>query len=284
MQQRLSSRADGATAGDWNQSAGLYESVEATAARYARVAAVLVRMARLRAGMTVVDLACGPGTVAQEICRTTTPGAVAITAIDHSSEMLDLARARLPLPSIRFALSRAEEMAAVLPQPVDRVLCNAAFWQMNMRRVLRAVRGVLAADGWFVVSCPDLAPTDPRNPGELYARSRLAWMVLEARACIGRPYQPGPTRERISQADIVAGHAADCGFRLVTAQTISTQASVAGTLQFLQIPALFKASPLLAGLSPAEREHVLHVVAAELEYVEANVSPKLWRVMVFTPA
>ena len=271
------------TTRDWNRGAADYASIESDASRYARVAAAMVTMADIRRGMHVVDLACGTGTVTEHLVGRFAD--LSITAIDQSNEMLQIARQRVPSPSIRFELARAEHMGEVVARPVDRVLCNAAFWQMNMRRVLRIVRDLLTNDGCFVVSCPDRSPaSDTTDIDELYVRSKLAWMLLEERAAMGRPLERDHRRERVSQSDIVIGHAADCGFRLAASRTIPVQSSVAGTLQFLQLPALFKASPLLAGLSPTEREDLLRVVANELEYVDATVSPKLWRVLVLMPA
>ena len=270
------------TTRDWNRGAADYASIESDASRYARVAAVMVKLAAIRSGMRIVDLACGTGTVTGHLVGRFDD--LSITAIDQSSAMLQIARQRFSSPSIRFELARAERLDEVAPGAVDRVLCNAAFWQMNMRRVLRAVRGRLVADGYFVVSCPDQSPSgDATNVNELYARSKLAWMLLEAREAIGRPLVRDHRRERVSQADIVLGHATDCGFRLAASRTVPVQSSVEGTLQFLQLPALVKASPLLAGLSPSEREEVLRVVTTELQYVDATVSPKLWRVLVLAP-
>jgi SAM-dependent methyltransferase len=268
---------------DWNRSAASYASIASTS-RYTSVARAMVARAGVRGGTTIVDLACGTGTVTEEILRCVPVDAVEIIGIDQSREMLAIAKARLGSPAIRFALARAEELQAVVPPPVDRVLCNAAFWHMDMPRVLQAVRAVLHADGLFVVTAPDLSPDDATDVSELYTRSKLAWMLLEERAAIGRPLTPSGSRPRISQADIVLWRARESGFRLVTSETVLFETSAADTLAFIRMPALLHASPLLAGLTDDERAEVLRVVATELEFVDANVAPKLWRILVLAPA
>jgi ubiquinone/menaquinone biosynthesis C-methylase UbiE len=269
---------------DWSASAAAYEAAESAASRYARVAAAVVRMADLRAGMEVVDLACGTGTVVEQMLGHADGATLSIVGIDHSEQMLQIARARLPSSAIRFELARAEDLGRVVPAKVDRVLCNAAFWQMSMRRVLRAVRERLKPGGYFVVSSPDLPPsTGPSEFDQLYARSKVIWMLLEERAARGLPLVRSGGRPRVSQADIVLDHARDCGFRLVKSAALPAQSSAADALTFLKIPALLKASPLLAGLPPAERDGILDVVTAQLPFVDATVSAKLWRVLVLAP-
>lgn len=271
------------TAADWNASAAPYHSVESTTGRYARIADAMIGLADVRPGMHIVDAACGTGTVTERLICRIGAGRLTVTAIDCSAEMLEIASHRLPSGAARFKLATAATMDQVVADPVDRVFCNAAFWQMDMRRVLHAVRRLLTAEGYFIVSSPDPLPDRQTSPYFLYGRSKLAWMLIEARESIGQPLEDEPSQPRISQADIVVGHAEACGFRVVRSEALHVDSPVASTLEFLRIPAFLRTSPLLRGLSGHDREQVVRIVTAQLRHVEATVAPKRWRVIVLAP-
>ncbi|MEE1926936.1 methyltransferase domain-containing protein [Streptomyces sp. TRM 70351] len=58
---------------------------------------------RLRAGLALLDVGCGPGTITAELAARVAPGPV--TAVDRSAEILDAARAqarRAGVPGVRF--------------------------------------------------------------------------------------------------------------------------------------------------------------------------------------
>ena len=63
--------------------------------------------------------------------------------------MLDEASRIVSDPRVTWAQARAEQLPDVLDQPADLVLCNSAFWQMDMPAVLGAVRQALRPGGSF---------------------------------------------------------------------------------------------------------------------------------------
>ena len=272
-----------ASANDWNSSAGSYASAAHRApSRYATIARAIVTAADVRDGMHVVDLACGSGVVTESLLQHPQGRRCAVTAIDYASEMLEAARNRLSAERVTFTCAPADAIARVLPVPADRVLCSAAFWYMNMSRVLREIRRVLTAGGRFVVSVPDSSRATPiSDRRRLYGTSKLAWMILEERECLGRPLPPARAVPSRGQEQIVLEHALEAGYRLCGSSTVPVRSSSHDTLRFLRMPAVRKTSPLLAGLSEVERTAVLGVVEAELEHVEATVAPKWWVIYVF---
>ncbi|GLV55770.1 hypothetical protein KDH_26140 [Dictyobacter sp. S3.2.2.5] len=120
--------------------AQLYEEYAQQFSMYRQLGQTLVALAEpLRAGITVLDLACGTGIVTTQFAeRLGTEGA--IIGIDFSEAMLALARRKLP--GRLFYYSRDEHVASVLPEEsVDIAVCSSAFWQMQ-------ARPVLATDYW----------------------------------------------------------------------------------------------------------------------------------------
>ncbi|MBA2288544.1 MAG: methyltransferase domain-containing protein [Ktedonobacteraceae bacterium] len=125
--------------------ANIYEAYAQTYPLYRESGQHLLRLAQMRPGMTVVDLACGTGIVTAQILEALA-GSGAVIGLDCSAEMLAIARGKLA--SVRFMQSSAEQCSAVLgAETIDRVICNSAFWQMDTRATLAAVHHILKPAG-----------------------------------------------------------------------------------------------------------------------------------------
>lgn len=96
------------------------------------------------------DIGCGPGN-STEFLREKFPGA-AIVGMDHSQDMLDAARKRLP--DVRF---EAGDIASWGESgPFDVMLSNAALqWVPDHAALLPALLGKLAPGGTLAVQIPD---------------------------------------------------------------------------------------------------------------------------------
>jgi ubiquinone/menaquinone biosynthesis C-methylase UbiE len=70
----------------WNRSAANYATFASHSAIYQDTAAALVGLAGIKAGMTVVDLACGSGVVTETILRQRGGKNVTIIATDFSDD------------------------------------------------------------------------------------------------------------------------------------------------------------------------------------------------------
>lgn len=143
----------------WNRAASRYEDAFATASR--QFVAALLDAACVGAGMDVLDVCCGPGIVA---------GAAAargarVAGLDFSTEMLAIARARLP--GIRFEHGDAEAM----PFPdasFDAVASNFGIHHVPRPVLaLREARRLLRPGGRFAFTVWD-APS--RN---------IAWKLVQ---------------------------------------------------------------------------------------------------------
>jgi ubiquinone/menaquinone biosynthesis C-methylase UbiE len=133
---------------DDERNAQIYEAYARAYPLYQETGKRLVALANLHPDMTIVDLACGTGIVTEQI-KAVIGNKGEIIGIDLSEAMLALARKKLP--SVRFLHSSAEQIDTVLPASlVDVIVCNAAFWQMRVKEVLRALYTILKPGGSLV--------------------------------------------------------------------------------------------------------------------------------------
>jgi len=118
------------------------------------VAAAAAATARPWAGR-VVDLACGTGATALAAVERFGTG-IDLTCLDKSAHMLALAQAMPALESVRakFVHGAGEKLDRLVAPGVDLVLCNSAFWLMDMPSALRAIAATLAPGGLFAMSIP----------------------------------------------------------------------------------------------------------------------------------
>ena len=137
---------------DW-QNAELYAAYVHEFPIYQVLNRRLAELAQLEDAHRVLDLACGSGATAQS-CLRLLPGDAALLGIDTSEAMVGVAGSRVPDPRARFRALSAEQLDR-LKGPFDRVVCNAAFWQLPERRgVLRNLARLVPTDGLFVFNLP----------------------------------------------------------------------------------------------------------------------------------
>jgi SAM-dependent methyltransferase len=103
------------------------------------------------AGRTVLSLACGQGRDARLLARL----GAAVTGVDVSEEMLDVARrheATDPL-GIAYVRADAQDLAPFPDASFDGVVCHMALMDIpELRPAIASVARVLADQGWFVFS------------------------------------------------------------------------------------------------------------------------------------
>lgn len=111
--------------------AQLYAEYDDRFPLYRKLNRRLMAAAEVAAARRVLDVACGTGATTR-CCLERLPRDAEIVAIDRSRAMVELARARIDDPRVRFVTAQAEELTdrldvADLGGRFDRVLCNAAL-------------------------------------------------------------------------------------------------------------------------------------------------------------
>ncbi len=134
----------------WDESSDQYHRYSLGYPQYKKTNEKIVELAHLEPSQTVVDLACGTGVTTREILKQA-PEVAKIYALDFSLNMIQTARDIVKSDKVTCILSEARRGRDVVDGRVDRVVCNAAFWQFpNKQKVLESVADVLRPDGRFV--------------------------------------------------------------------------------------------------------------------------------------
>lgn len=131
------------------QNAQVYDQYVRVNPYYSTLSRRLVDSADVRAGMFVVDLACGTGIVTQQV-RNRMNDVGRIVGVDIAEPVLEIARAQHEAENVDFLNIAGEDLANSFQEgTVDRVLCNSAFWKMDGRKTLEAVHHILKPQGLF---------------------------------------------------------------------------------------------------------------------------------------
>jgi ubiquinone/menaquinone biosynthesis C-methylase UbiE len=266
----------------WDRSAQEYAAFADRSQLYRDTAAALVRLAGIRPGMTVVDLACGTGVVSETVLSQW-PDGVRIVATDFAPLMIATARARIPSRHVTFHCEGAEHLSRVAPAQVDRVLCNAAFWQFDQERALSEIAKVLKDGGKCLLSLPAALPVMDRLE-VLYREHKLLWMIVEEMSIRG--YQlgaPAPRLPRPAALD-ASGRAegfrvADGTLRLEATETMTVPAVALDYLEFLRIPVMLKRFSTSMGVPEHEMADIMEVVRQELRWVDMSAPPQIWKIV-----
>ncbi len=131
-----------------------YDNYTKKYSMYKETSKFLVDLADIKKGMKVIDLACGTGVTSSQILSKLDDSGELIS-IDSSKEMLNVAVNKLQKTNIRFIHSPAEKIVEIIKEKIDLILCNSAFWQLDMEKVLQNVNKILKNSGKFIFNIPE---------------------------------------------------------------------------------------------------------------------------------
>jgi SAM-dependent methyltransferase len=208
----------------------------------------MVELAEIPGAERIVDLACGTGATA-EACLSQMDPQAELIGVDASSAMVEVARANIRDPRVRFEVAPAASVEQVVHGPVDRVVCNAAFWQFPaIRPVVEAIARLLRPGGRFVFNIPaervrgEVSPVHPFQAALARALERARGGVFDAAASVLAP-------------EALNAHLSASGLDpspFVRRVYVGKQDELIG---LMSIPAMIE--PLTEGLAARQRESLL---------------------------
>jgi len=209
----------------------------------------MVELADLEEARHVLDLACGTGATAMACLRVLDMEADLI-GVDASDEMVEVARANTLDPRARFEVGAAASVHELIPGEVDRVVCNAAFWQFPAAGpVLASLARIMAPGARFVFNVPAervLGERTSIHPYQLaLARS------LESRR--GKYFDASSVT--LMSRERVAGRADENGLRLDSTERYVYEGPQQELMELMTIPAMI--GPMASGMSEEQREEAL---------------------------
>ncbi len=222
---------------------------------YRETARQLVSLAPIRSDITIVDLACGTGVLTEQISQKWAQ-TCQIIGVDLSPAMLKYAQSNPALSAVRFYPLRAEDLGMVLPAAsVDIVLCNSAFWQMQIRDTLTGIFHLLKPDGFFLFNFPEKPQPILEDPSRMIPPLRLSMFEIAKQeyGYVSRP--PAEPSIKDLPLEEIKRLIEEAGFILWQHYLPSTgiERTAADMYAFLRIPSI----KVLPGLKYATRLEIL---------------------------
>lgn len=255
----------------WNdvQTAQKYDDYTKIFPSYQETSGDLVRLAAIAPNHQVIDLACGTGITSQALLDVLT-GSGHIYAVDLSPAMLALAMKNIHASNITFYHGAAETVHELIPQPVDRVVCNSAFWQMDGNRTLQSLRKILKAEGLFTFNIPDtFSPVFDEKEQTINLRVLMRHIAEEE---FGLRFDSplGERRHSAFSADNVQNLLARNGYQLIHYERLAYKESRLSALTFCAIPIMTENT--LPGVDYETRLKILERAYNRLESVNEDIS------------
>ena len=212
----------------WDSSANTYSREVEQISFYHATNQELISTAKIQAGMTIVDLACGTGFTTRTILEAI-GSSLTIYGIERSYEMLRQAQRAIKADNVQFIQRDAEDFASSIPRPVDRVVCNAAFFLFaNIGTVLDEIRTILKPKGLFAFNIPD--QEYDFGDGKSSEMAYVANKYLDPCLSMTAPETPRYSSSKIHS--LASTH----GFRVSDFTVIGLHLSVDDLINFYSIP------------------------------------------------
>lgn len=171
----------------------------------------MLELAGVKEGDTVLDLACGPGTMTSLLAERVSPGG-RVLGVDLARGMIELA-AREPAPHKWFAVMDMERLG-LLDGTFDVVTCGHGLqFAPDLACALREARRVLRPAGTLAASVP--GPTADGSVWELIDRVADSQLPPAQKAV-----DDDMTRETVADMDAFRSATLDAGFSSATVEVV----------------------------------------------------------------
>lgn len=245
---------------DW-RNAEIYNGYVHEFSIYRELNRRLVELARIATARRVLDLASGSGATALTCLRHMAPDAE-LVGLDASEAMISLARSQIRDSRARFEVAPAEGVLEAVSGRFDRVVSNAAFWQLaDPDAVIAHLGALLEEGGLFVFNVPaELVLGEPSGVHALQIALAGAIESETGRAFSSRNppvLDPHRLAERLDEA----------GLELERRERFVYRGRQRELTELMRIPAMI--GPLTPDLSPETRQTVL-------DLAERRTDPEEW--------
>ena len=174
----------------------------------------MIELAGARPGMTVLDLACGPGNMTRLLAARVQP-AGRVLGVDLARGMIELANRKRPRHA-RFAVMDIEHLG--LPDGAfDSAVCGHGFqFAPDLDRALREARRVLKPTGVLAASVPAAVRDD--SVWELIDRVAYRYLPPAPKAV-----DESATRKTVADPAAFRAAALDAGFALASVEVVEEE-------------------------------------------------------------
>ncbi len=243
---------------------------------YADTSRDLVARADLSDKQVVVDLCGGTGVTAGVLLEAL-PQLGRVMSVDNAKAMQAAGQRALVDPRITWVLSKAEDVADHIKEPVDAVVCNSAIWKTDTLTTFAGVKRILRPGGRFVFNIGE-GFAGLTNPYDSLARSTPSLTdLINAIAVLDYGYVPrreGKQQPVLTPA-IVVDQLTAAGFTVLESDTVVHQGTIEEKRAWLSIP-LFARPP--GQLTHVQRMGILHKAYDKVDKTRVNTTR--WLVVV----
>lgn len=248
-----------------------YDAIASQMALYTVSNRSLAEAAGLRPGQSVVDLACGSGLTTQAALAEV-PEGLRLTLIDNTPSMITAARKRLGDKVAAYHVADAMDVASVVTEKVDRVLCNLTFFSFrDPEAVLRQVRQILKPTGLVLFS---VLNTYFNTNGTLVSPQWALLRHLHAQGALPRGVNDV---DRLPNQRSIEGTLQQVGFKPALFKVVPVEPAAPEWEPEGELHRLLQLSPLYGGEDGMERS--LGALQASAGAIAA--AAPAWRVVLF---
>ena len=254
------------SAHNWDTAAAGWESERDRMRAMSRpLTAWLIAGLDLRPGVSVLEVAAGPGDTGLQVAAALGDGTVILS--DRSPAMADVARraaAEAGLGNVEVRVIDAESMD-LADEVVDRVVCRFGYMLLpDPAAGLRETRRVLRAGGRLAFAV--------WGPAAENAWATTLWDVLERLTDLPPTKPGGPGMFALGDPDTLGRLVTDAGFRVRVVDPIPVEWAYADFDDYWQAQTSLNGglTRLLPTLAPAERDALLSAVREAVEPFRAG--------------
>ncbi len=243
---------------------------------YADTSRDLAVRADLSDKQIVVDLCGGTGVTAGIVLEALPPQGRVIS-VDNAKAMQKVGQHTLDDPRITWIVSKAEDVASHITEPVDAVVCNSAIWKTNTPETFAAVKRILRPGGRFVFNIGG-GFAGVTNTGDGLARSTPSLKdLISAIAVLDYDYVPcrGWTSRAILTPATVDEQLAEAGFTVLTSDIVTHHSTMEEKRAWLSIPLFARPQ---GQLTHQQRMEILQKAFAKVDKTQVNTTN--WLVIV----
>ncbi|MGE5676326.1 MAG: class I SAM-dependent methyltransferase [Mycobacterium leprae] len=246
-----------------------YHSLASGMQLYQQTNRHLIELAELRPGMAVLDLACGTG-LTSEAALAQVPDGLRLYLLDKSADMVAEAKRHIGDRATAYYVADALSAASLLPEKVDRVLCNMSFWQFaNPQAVLQGLRSVVKPTGFVLFNLLGTYFNAERSVSP-------QWAFMQALFQQGQVASPPQMVERMPNQRSIEGTLNETGFKPAHFEIQTIASALPDTEAGGELYNYLRLYPVPGLKEPATTPLLLRELASAIE----RYSPK-WKVAYF---
>ncbi|MGH3943414.1 MAG: class I SAM-dependent methyltransferase [Pseudonocardiaceae bacterium] len=237
---------------------------------YADTSRDLAARADVSDKQVVVDL-CGGTGITAAILLEVLPQRGRVISVDNAKAMQAAGQRTLADPRITWVLSKAEDVAVHIKEPVDAVVCNSAIWKTDTAATFAGVKRILRPGGRFVFNIGG-GFAGLTNHDDGFARSAPSLNdLINAIAVLDYGYVPRRAEKSgpVLTPAIVVAQLTATGFTVLESDTITHQGTVEEKRAWLSIP-LFARPP--GQLTHPQRMQILQKAYDKVDKTRVNTT------------